>query len=285
MTNRPSHPPLSGCGLGLRHKHLQHFIENKPDVPWLEVHTENFFSTGSSASKQLQTIREHYPLSMHCVGMSLGTANPDTDKRDHHLGLVKQTIARYQPNLVSDHLSWSVDAHGTALPDLLPVPYTNEALDVVINNIDYVQNYLGRQILLENPSSYLTFKDSPMNEWDFFAQIAKHSGCGILLDVNNIFVSAHNHGFNAETYLNALPVDKVQEIHLAGYSVSTIDGIDVYIDTHGLPVYDPVWDLYTKALKRFGDIPTLIEWDTDVPEFDILLAEKHKADVIRHEVL
>ncbi len=271
---------ISGVGLGLRHKHFQEFIENKPDVSWLEVHTENFFSQHSTSSKYLAKIRQDYPISAHCVGLSLGSAAITCPVREQHLQQVKKTIDWLQPVMVSDHLSWSASDGVHYLPDLLPIPYTEEAFEVVTQNINHVQDVLQRQILLENPSSYLRFNNSTILEWDFLSVVSKTTGCGLLLDVNNIYVSAFNHGFDALTYLESLPVEAVKEIHLAGYSIDIIEGKEVYIDTHGQKVYDDVWQLYEKAIERFGAVPTLIEWDTDVPELSVLMAEKKKAETI-----
>jgi uncharacterized protein (UPF0276 family) len=276
---------LEGVGLGLRHRHFQEFIEDKPNVPWLEVHTENFFSPTCAASKYLEKIREDYPLSAHCVGLSLGSSSVDCPIREQHLQNIKQTVDRLQPTLVSDHLSWSASDSVHYLPDLLPVPYTEEALDVMVQNIDRVQTVLKRQILVENPSSYLSYLDSPITEWEFMNALVEKSGCGILLDVNNIYVSAHNHGFDAEYYLQQMPVEAVQEIHLAGYSTCEIEGEEMLIDTHGHRVYDPVWDLYIKTINRFGAAPTLIEWDVDVPELSVLMEEKAKAERVVAKVL
>ena len=275
---------ITGVGLGLRHQHFEEFIEDKPDVPWLEIHTENFFSAGSTASKYAETIRQDYPFSAHSVGLSLGSASVACPVREEHLQKIKATIDRFQPRLVSDHLSWSASDKVHYLPDLLPVPYTQEALSIMVQNIDHVQEVLKRQILVENPSSYLAYKDSPIPEWEFLNTLVERTGCGILLDVNNIYVSAHNHGFDAEFYLSQIPVDPVQEIHLAGYDVRNVEGQDVYIDTHGKRVYDPVWDLYVKAIDKFGSVPTLIEWDNDVPELKVLMEEKAKADIIMNRV-
>lgn len=276
---------IKGVGLGLRHCHFQDFIEKRPDVPWLEVHTENFFSQGSTSSKYLADIRQNYPISAHCVGLSLGSASVTCPVREQHLQKIKKTIDWLQPSLVSDHLSWSASDDVYYLPDLLPIPYTEEAFDVVVKNINHVQDVLQRQILIENPSSYLRFVDSTMFEWDFISCLSKVTGCGLLLDVNNIYVSAHNHDFDALTYLENLPLEAVKEIHLAGYSISNIEGKDVYIDTHGQKVYDGVWELFAKAIERFGAVPTLIEWDTDIPELSVLLDEKRKADTIIIDVL
>jgi uncharacterized protein (UPF0276 family) len=276
---------IKGVGLGLRHNHFQEFIENKPDVSWLEVHTENFFSEFSTSSKYVATIRQDYPISAHCVGLSLGSAAVSCPVREKHLQQIKKTINWLQPSMVSDHLSWSASDGVHYLPDLLPIPYTEEAFDVVTKNINRVQDVLQRQILIENPSSYLSFNDSTMLEWEFLAELSNTTGCGLLLDVNNIFVSAFNHNFNALTYLESLPIEAVKEIHLAGYSIEIIEGKEVYIDTHGQKVYDGVWQLFEKTIQRFGDVPTLIEWDTDVPELSVLLAEKEKAEAIIAKVL
>ena len=276
---------IEGVGLGLRHRHFQEFIENKPDVAWLEVHTENFFSQDSTSSKYLAKIRQNYPISAHCVGLSLGSASISCPVREQHLQQIKKTLDWLQPSMVSDHLSWSASDGVHYLPDLLPIPYTEEAFDVVTKNINHVQDVLQRQILIENPSSYLRFVDSTIVEWDFLSQLTKETGCGLLLDVNNIYVSAHNHGFDALTYINSLPIEAVKEMHLAGYSIDNIEGKEVYIDSHGQRVYDGVWRLYEQAIKRFGAVPTLIEWDTDVPELCVLLEEKTKAEVIIANVL
>jgi uncharacterized protein (UPF0276 family) len=271
---------LEGVGIGLRHQHFREFIENKPAVDWLEVHTENFFSQDSTSSKYLAEIRQHYPISAHCVGLSLGSAAVACSVREQHLQNIIKTLDWLQPSMVSDHLSWSASDGVHYLPDLLPIPYTEEAFDIVTKNINHVQSALNRQILIENPSSYLSFVDSTILEWDFLANLTKATGCGLLLDVNNIYVSAHNHGFDAQHYLESLPVEAVKEIHLAGYSIDHIEGKEVYIDTHGQKVYDGVWHLFERAIERFGAVPTLIEWDTDVPDLSVLLDEKCKAEAI-----
>jgi len=275
---------IEGVGIGLRHKHFQEFIENKPDVPWLEVHTENFLSHDSTAAKYLARIRQDYPISAHCVGLSLGSANTTCTVREQHLQKLKKTIDWLQPTLVSDHLSWSASDGGHYLPDLLPIPYTEEAFDVVRQNISRVQEVLQRQILIENPSNYLSFTDSPMPEWRFLTELVEQTGCGLLLDLNNVYVSAHNQKFDPLNYIKNIPISAVKEMHLAGFSVNNIEGKDVYIDTHDHRVYDGVWRLYQQAIERFGALPTLIEWDSDVPELQILLEEKAKADAIVEKV-
>ncbi len=271
---------INGVGIGLRHRHFQEIIENKPDIPWFEVHTENFFSSGSPASIYLEKIREDYPISAHCVAMSPGSAGSLDIK---HLKKVKDFIERYDPFLVSDHLSWS-NAGNIHLPDLLPLAYTEESLNKVVSNVMQIQDFLGRQILIENPSSYLSFVESEIPEAEFFVEIAKKSGCGLLVDINNIYVSCHNHKLNIDDYLAVVPTELVQEIHLAGYSVHKFEGKDIYIDTHGTNVYPAVWELYKKAMAKFGNIPTLIEWDTDVPEISVLIEEKKKAEDIMNSL-
>ena len=274
---------LCGVGIGLRHKHFNNFIEDKPDVPWLEIHTENFIYAGSNASKYLETIRQSYPISAHCVGLSLGSQIWG-DQQQQHLLAIKKTIERIEPLLVSDHLSWSQASNGLSAPDLLPIPYTRQSLEVICQNIDRVQSMLGRKILVENPSSYLSYKQADMTESEFIAQVSKISGCDILLDVNNLYVSAFNHQLNISRYLGDLPKDKIKELHLAGYSELKVDNKTLYLDTHGHRVHAGVWSLYQSVIERFGAIPTLIEWDSDVPELSVLLNEQVKAQAIYYDL-
>jgi uncharacterized protein len=247
---------------------------------WLEAHTENYFADGGPQVDALLEIRASHPLSLHGVGLSLGSTDP---LNTQHLRNVRRTAERFEPALLSEHLSWS-SVGGRFANDLLPLPYTEEALRHVSGRIAQVQDYLGRQILVENVSSYLEFACSRMPEWDFMAGIAQESRCGILLDLNNVYVSAQNHGFDAHQYLNALPPRAVQEFHLAGHDRIDWNGRQLLIDTHGAAVCDAVWDLYRTALLRFGALPTLIEWDTDIPALDVLLEEAAKADSIRAHV-
>ena len=267
----------ANAGVGLRAPHHLHVLSECPAVPWFEAHSENYFAEGGSHVECLSRIRERYPLSLHGVGLSLGSTDP-LDRG--HLANLRRVIDRFEPRLVSEHLSWS-SAGGRFANDLLPLPYTEEALRHVGSRIAQVQEALGRQILLENVSSYLQFRASTMPEWEFLAGVAAESGCGILLDLNNVHVAAHNHDFDAREYLEGIPRHLVQEFHLAGFSRVDLDGQELLIDTHGSPVSDAVWELYRAALRRFGDIPTLIEWDTDLPEFDVLHAEARKADSLR----
>lgn len=225
----------------------------------------------------LDAIRCDYPISCHGVGLSLGSA--DGLDRDH-LMRVGQAIARYAPALVSEHLSWSVTGR-RYLADLLPLPLTDEALDVVCRNVDQTQNFLRRRILIENPSSYLRYRHSTIPEWEFLAMVAARTGCGILYDVNNVYVSASNHGWDAAAYLKALPPAAIGEIHLAGHSIRELDGGAVLrIDDHGSRVAPAVWALFAEALERFGPVPTLIEWDTNVPALDVLLDEAAHAQAL-----
>ena len=224
-------------------------------------------------------IRANYPLSLHGVGLSLGSA----DELDlEHLQRVRRAVERFEPKLLSEHLSWS-SVGGRFANDLLPLPYTDEAVRHVSARIAQVQDSLGRRILIENVSSYLQFQCSRMPEWEFLGLVAAESGCGILLDLNNIYVAARNHGYEAESYLNSVEPLAVQEIHLAGHSALSFEGREMLIDTHGTPVCDAVWDLYRAALRRFGAVPTLIEWDTDIPALEVLMVEAAKADALRDQ--
>ena len=238
----------------------------------MEIHNENFFGAGGPPRRYLDKFREDYAISAHGVGLSLGSAdrlNPA------HLENLKKLIDWLQPSLVSDHLCW-VGVNGRYLNDLLPIPYTEESLKHVASHIRETQDYLGRQMLVENVSSYLEFADSTIPEWDFLREVAHQTGCGILLDVNNIYVNSINHGFDAMQYLDAMQGADIGEIHLAGFQ----DTGEILIDTHGAAVSDAVWALYASAINRFGAIPTLIEWDTDIPTLEVLLAEAGKANVM-----
>jgi uncharacterized protein len=219
-------------------------------------------------------LRSIYPLSLHGVGLSLGSTDP---LNMEHLNGLKRLITRFEPGLVSEHLSWS-SVGGQYMNDLLPLPYTVEAMSHVARRIDRVQEYLGRRIFVENVSSYLQYEESSVPEWEFLAEIAQCTGCGILLDVNNIYVSATNHGFNARDYLCGISPDSIGELHLAGFSVNRFDGAEILIDTHSAPVAREVWMLYREAIGFYGPIPTLIEWDTDVPPLSALLDEAREAD-------
>jgi uncharacterized protein len=278
----PAAPARSGrspvparAGVGLRFRHHREVLDSRPEVAWFEVHTENYLG-GGLTPRLLDAIRRDYPLSLHGTGLSLGSAGgPDPA----HLARVKAAVERFEPGLLSEHLSFSV-ASGVYLADLLPLPMTEEALEAVCRNVEQVQAHLGRRLLIENPSSYLQFRHSTIPEWEFLAALAARTGCGILCDVNNIYVSACNHGWDASAYLAALPPAAVGEIHLAGHALREIGGRALRIDDHGSRVAPEVWALYAEALSRFGEVPTLIEWDTDVPPLEVLIDEAARAQAM-----
>ena len=253
-------------GIGLRHPHYQQVLDDKPTINWLEVHSENFFDLDSIASKQLLDIAQYYPLSFHGVGLSLGSADCLSSK---HLSLLKQVIDIYQPILVSEHLSWSaIDT--IHFNDLLPVPYTQESLNNFCDKVKQTQDFLNRQILIENPSSYIEFKQSDIPEWEFYAQLPSLTGCGLLFDVNNIVVNGFNHQFDPKQYLSAVNEQDIKEIHLAGAKMNQYQGKQIMIDHHGSIVSETVWQLYQETLATFGNKPTLIEWDTNIPNLSVL---------------
>lgn len=277
---RIAQPIAAKAGIGLRAQHYQEVVESRPNIGWFEVHSENYFGDGGAPLFFLEQVRRYYPISLHGVGLSLGSVDPlDIG----HLQKLKSLIARYEPGLVSEHLCWS-SVGGRYLNDLLPLPYTEEALAHVATRIMHTQDYLKRQILVENVSSYVQYRHSAIPEWDFIVEVARRSGCGILLDINNIYVNAVNQNFNPLEYLNAMPIGPVQELHLAGFAVNHDDDAgsdrEILIDHHGAPVAEPVWALYRGALQRFGPVPTLIEWDTNIPALPILLAEAHRAQAL-----
>jgi hypothetical protein len=266
-------PIPATAGIGLRFPHHRIVAETRPEIGWFEVHTENYMGGGTPLN-YLEIIRRDYPISLHGVGLSLGSAE-GIDAT--HLARLRDAVARIEPGLVSEHLSWSV-VGGIYLADLLPLPMTEEALDIVCSHIDQVQRALGRRLLIENPSTYLQFAHSAIPEWEFIAALASRTGCGILCDVNNVYVSARNHGWDASRYLAALPPGAIGEIHLAGHAVKEMGARTLLIDDHGSPVGEAVWKLYGEALTRFGPVPTLIEWDTNIPAFDVLAGEAARAE-------
>ena len=276
LADRVAHTIPAQAGIGLRAQHHHEVVETRPTTGWFEVHSENYFGDGGPPLNFLEQVRRDYPLSLHGVGLSLGSTDP---LNLTHLQKLKALITRFAPGLVSEHLCWS-SVGGLYLNDLLPLPYTEEALQHVSQRILQTQDYLQREILIENVSSYLQYRHSTMPEQEFLVEVAARAGCGILLDVNNIHVSAVNHDFDPLAYLRAIPVAAVREIHLAGFAVNHYDDGDMLIDHHGAPVAQPVWDLYREALRRFGPTPTLIEWDTDIPPLSVLLDEARKADAL-----
>jgi len=258
----------NSAGIGLRATHYLEFLQQLPAVGWVEVHSENFFGGGSPLHTLLK-VREHYPVSLHGVGMGLASTQAlDQD----HLSALERLCDVVRPAVVSEHLCWNA-ADGMVVNDLLPFPYTQEALSNVAVRVEQVQEKLGRQLLVENLSSYLSFSHSEMSEGEFLAELSRHTGCGILFDVNNLYVNARNLGVDAETFIKTMPVDAVAEFHMAGYSER--DGC--LVDTHNNPVYPEVWELYESVLQHIGPRPTLIEWDADIPVLPVLLAEAEKA--------
>jgi uncharacterized protein (UPF0276 family) len=245
-------------------------------APWVEVHSENFLCAGGPRLAMLDAVAARYPVSCHGVGLSLGSAEGlDGD----HLARLKHLFDRVRPALISEHLSWSV-TEGVYLNDLLPLPYTAAALDVVCRNVDRAQQTFGRKILVENPSAYLTFASSTLSETEFLGRLVARTGCGLVLDINNVYVSAANTGFAVESYLAEIPAAAVGEIHLAGHTASGDGDARVLIDTHGAQVCDPVWALYAATIRRIGARPTLIEWDLDIPALPVLLRESARAQKI-----
>ncbi|MCW5750951.1 MAG: DUF692 domain-containing protein [Alphaproteobacteria bacterium] len=269
---------LPRAGIGLRAVHHEAVAETRPDIGWFEIHAENYLGGGSPV-QTLDAVRRDYPVALHGVGLSLGSAQ---GLDDGHLDRIAALAERIEPFLVSEHLSWSV-VDGRYLNDLLPLPYTREALDIVAANVGRLQDRLKRRILVENPSTYLRFRASEMKEWEFLRALVRRSGCGLLCDVNNIHVSARNHGFDASAYLAALPADAVGELHLAGHAVNEADGIGILIDDHGSPVGDAVWRLFDQAVALFPSAPALVEWDSNIPPLARLVAEARQADRRRAE--
>ena len=262
--------PISGTGIGLRALHYQEIIATRPNIPWFEVLTDNYMSPGGLPLYYLEKIREHYPIVMHSVGLSIGSTDPlDMD----YLKGLKKLKDRFQPAWISEHLCWT-SVHGKHFHDLMPLPYTPEVVAHVAERIRQVQDFMGERLVIENVSSYLNYKDSQMTEWEFVTQVAETADCDILCDINNIHISATNHSFDANQYIHAIPAKRVRQFHLAGFE----DKGDYLLDSHSRPVSEEVWQLYRQALRRFGPVPTLIEWDADIPPLKTLLDEAHKAD-------
>jgi uncharacterized protein (UPF0276 family) len=268
---------LQGTGIGLRQPHYREVFERRPELAFLEVHSENFFLDGGASMHALERARDAYPLSLHGVGLSLGSADRLADE---HLAKLKRLVDRVEPALVSEHLCWGA-VGGMHFNDLLPLPHTGETLALLAARIDHVQSTLKRRILVENLSAYVAFRDDEMSETAFLAELARRTGCGLLLDLNNLYVNAVNFGFDPIERLAELDGDAIGQIHLAGHAV--VD--DCLVDTHGSVVCDPVWSLYAHACERFGLKPTLIEWDTDLPALDVLLSQAAQAgEIAQREV-
>lgn len=271
--------PLLLTGIGLRTPHYTEFLEKRPRVAWLEVHSENYFAEGGKALHVLEQLKDQYPISLHGVGLSIGS----TDELNwQHLKKWRELNSRIEPCLVSDHLAWS-SIDGRYLHDLLPLPYTEEALTHVVDRIKQVQDYLQRQILIENIASYITYPHSTIPEWEFLSALAEQSGCGILLDVTNVYVSATNLNFNPYHFISALSGEDVQELHLAGFDTTMIEEKEILIDSHHQAIFPAVWDLYRHTIKHLGTKPTIIEWDTDLPSLDTLYLEAYRAEQMMRE--
>jgi uncharacterized protein (UPF0276 family) len=272
--NLPARP-----GLGFKPAHFADAMQGADRVGFFEVHAENYMGAGGAPHAMLDRLHEGHALSVHGVGLSIGGAGPlDAD----HLSRLKTLLDRHQPESFSEHLAWS--SHGAAwLNDLLPLPYTDETLTTICDHVDQVQHRLNRRMLLENPATYVTFAHSTWPEVDFLREIARRTGCGLLLDVNNVFVSATNHRFDPRAYLAGFPLELVGEIHLAGHESESLPDGPLLIDSHSRPVADPVWTLFAEVLARTGAKPTLIEWDNDVPDFATLLTEATRADALLSE--
>lgn len=262
------------AGIGLRSQHHEAVLDTPSPPAWLEAHTENYFHAGGPAVRALERARSRYPLSLHGVGLGLGSADP-IDRR--HLERVRDAVRRFEPGLVSEHACWG-QVGGEHFNDLLPLPCTEEAVEHLAARVREVQDFLGRQILVENLSAYVSFASSQLGEGEFLAALVERSGCGLLLDVNNAYVNAANLGLDLEVFFAALPPQAVQEIHLAGHARRRVGSRELLIDDHGSAVCDDVWALYETVLQRFGPVPTLLEWDNDVPPLETLLAEAARAD-------
>ncbi|HSM93517.1 MAG TPA: DUF692 domain-containing protein [Anaeromyxobacteraceae bacterium] len=272
----PTRPDL-GHGIGLRTPHFARFLEERPPVDWVEAVSENFMAPGGRPIAVLEKVRRERPVVLHGVSLAIGSVDPLSER---YLSDLSRLVARIEPALVSDHLCWGTH-RGQYLHDLLPLPYTEEALAHVARRVEQVQERLGRALLLENPSAYLAYRDSTMREWEFLAELARRTGCGILLDVNNVYVGARNLGFDPRAYLDGIPVEGVGYFHLAGHD----DQGAWLLDSHDHPVPPPVWELYRHAVRRFGRVPSLVEWDDAIPPLEELVAESRRAAAIEAEEL
>jgi len=276
MRGVPLGPIPARAGIGLRSVHHEALLAERPAIGFIEAHTENYFHEGGPAARALLRARAHYPLSLHGVGLGLGSAD-GVDRE--HLARVKRAITRFEPALVSEHACWG-QAGGEYFNDLLPLPYTEEAVELLARQVAEAQDFLGLQLLIENVSAYVAFEHSRLTEWDFLAAVATRSGCALLLDVNNIYVSGQNLGIDPLRFIDSLPVGSVREIHVAGHARSG----GLLIDDHSSLVCEPVWELYARAIARFGALPTLVEWDTHIPPLATLVAEARRAERILGEM-
>jgi uncharacterized protein (UPF0276 family) len=273
MNHSNASRPISATGIGLRSQHIDEILINKPDIPWLEILVDNHLADGGLIPAQLDAVSNYYPITLHGVGLSLGSTSP---LDIHYLQQIKNLSERINARWYSEHLCFtSVNGHYSH--DLLPMPYSQASLIHIVDRIDQVQNFFGEKILIENVSSYMNFVDSTMPEAEFLCAVAEQADCWLLVDVNNIYVNQENHGIDADDYIDLLPLDRIKEIHLAGFQQRE----DFLLDAHNHPVSDPVWKLYKRLLKRKSDIPTLIEWDNDIPALSVLMQEANKANQIR----
>lgn len=273
---------LAQAGIGLRHPHWPEFLATPQPVAWLEVHSENYLAPGGPRVAALERLRGDYPLSCHGVGLSLGSAE-GLDAA--HLARLRGLYDRLEPELISEHLAWTTAPDGTFLADLLPLPYTDEALTLVAANVERAQETLGRRLLVENPSTYLRFQHTDWDEAGFLSELVRRTGCGLLLDVNNLYVSAANHGGNPQAALEALPLAAVDEIHIAGHARVPTSWGELLIDDHGSSVAEPVWALLAATLRLAGPRPVLVEWDMHIPELPALLAEADRANAYLRETV
>lgn len=269
--------PYLGFGLGLRKEHYEDVLANLPKIDWFEIISENYMVDGGKPLDYLTRIREHYPMVMHGVSMSIGSTEPlNVD----YLKQLKTLIDRVEPAWFSDHLCWT-GVNGLNLHDLMPLPYTEEAIEHVVQRVTQVQDFMGRQMLLENVSSYVSFSDSQMSEWEFLSEVAERADCYILLDINNIYVSAYNHNFNPSSYLTSIPAERVYQFHLAGHTQEN----NIIIDTHDKPIAGPVFDLYAEAIQHFGEVSTMIERDDHIPPLLDLLDELEQVrNIAKHHI-
>ncbi|NEO92098.1 MAG: DUF692 domain-containing protein [Moorea sp. SIO3G5] len=276
MTTHLPSASIKGAGIGLRSAHYQDILTHKHTIPWFEVLLDNYLTSQGLPLHYLEKVRQNYPVTLHGVGMSLGSTDPlDLE----YLTNLKELAQQIEPAYISDHLSW-ISVNGHYLNDLIPLPYTEAVMEHVAQRILQAQEFLGCRILIENPSAYVSFTDSTMPEWVFIQQLLEKADCYLLLDVNNLYVTATNQGFDPLDYLNTIPATRVKQIHLAGYE----EREDYLFDTHGYPVHPPVWQLYQATLERFGPVPTLIEWDTDIPAFEVLMTQASKAQDYLNQV-
>lgn len=275
--------PALGFGLGLRSDHYAEVLKGRsPDVSWFEVVTENFMGDGGRPLQILEKVRENHPLALHGVSLSIGSTDPLAKS---YLDRLRALIDRFQPELVSDHCCWT-GVEGENIHDLLPLPFTEEAIRHVVARVSRVQDRIGRRILIENVSSYITYAHSEMTEWEFLAEIARRADCGILMDVNNVYVSSINHGFDPLKFLDGIPRERVGQMHLAGHSTDQLENGRVFlIDTHDCAVCPEVWALYEQAVRRYGAVSTMVEWDAEIPAYEVLRQELAKARALEEKVL